>query len=285
MTMDYKKSVLWTIVGFGEETVPEGKKYWCDNRDNPHDDVIILHYPTEDEIVLRTPEEELPVKEGQLLICRHGENSSYGKLNPHERYACKWVALSGAGLAEHYEALKAQHGPVLLFGKTHPLLKGIDRLCSMINPKEPAEPVVLAGAIHRLIMSLFAHAESGFCATLSPVNLAIHQLVSAPLHPWNIKELAAQCGCSREHLTREFSVKYGQSPQEYLLKHRTERALYLLQHTALVLPIVASQSGFSNAASLARQIRIVTGQSPQKLRPAYKKGKSPKGKFKGLYNE
>ncbi|MGE4488535.1 MAG: AraC family transcriptional regulator [Kiritimatiellales bacterium] len=281
--MEYKKSVLWTVLGYGEENYPEGKKYWCDNRNIPHKDIIILHYALKGEITFRISGKDHPVQAGDMIICRHGENSSYGKHQLRMQYACKWVALSGAGLIDHCRELKSRHGPVLHFGKDHPISEGLKRLGSLINSKEPADPLVMAAAIHRLIISMFAHAESGFNKNLTPVNSAIHQLATTPLHPWNLKQLAAECGCSREHLSREFTAKYGISPRQHLMEHRTKRALYLLKHTALPLSAVAAQSGFSNTIALARQIQSATGKSPKKVRPVQRVS-SPKGKLQGLFD-
>lgn len=281
--MKYRKYVLWTVLGFGEETYPKGKKYLRNNRTKPHTDVVVLHYSLKGSIVLHGPDQDQTVPEGHLMICRHGEESSYEKTDTAKEYACLWINLSGAGLAEHFDALRAQHGSVFNLGSDHPILRGIRRLCELTNPKEPAEPLVMAAAIHRLTMAIYGQAEVGFCGQLSPVNLAIHRIVSSPLHPWNIKELAAQSGCSREYLSRKFAAQYGQSPQEYLMQHRSERALYLLKHTTLPITAVVAQTGFSNAYALNRQIKRITGKSPQQLRPA--EAPTPRGQFRGLFDE
>jgi AraC-like DNA-binding protein len=281
--MKYKKNVLWIVMGFGEERYPAGKKYFRDNKNKSHTDVITLHVTLKGTIVLHTPNEELLVPQGHLMICRHGDNSSYEKTDPKTDYACLWVNLSGAGLAEHYDALREEHGSIFNMGLDHPTLRGIRRLCELTNPKEPAAPLVMAAAIHRLTMALYGQVEVGFCGQLSPVNLAIHQIVSSPLHSWNIKELAAQCGCSREYFSRTFKRKYGKAPQEYLIHTRTERALYLLKHTALPASAIVAQTGFPSLTALSRHIQSTTGCSLKQLRPA--DSPIPRGQFRGLFDE
>lgn len=281
--MKYSKQVLWTVLGFGEERYPKGKRYSINYKNKPHKDILVLHYSLEGQIILQTPKKKQTVPEGHLLICRHGDACSCEKEKINSDYSCLWVTLCGAGLADHFHALRLQHGFVLNIGKDHPILLGIRRLCELTNPKEPADPLVMAGAIHRLTVSLYAHAEFGFCGQLSPVNLAIHRLVSSPLHAWNIKELAAKCGCSREHFSREFSARYNQSPQEYLMRCRSDRAIYLLKHTALPVTSIIAQTGFPNSTSLARCVRDLTGKTPQQLRPSA--SHIPRGQFRGLFDE
>lgn len=282
--MGEKTRVLWAVVGFGEERSPAGKPYWTDNQTNPYHDIVVLHYIKAGEMIYRTAEEEITLQKGDLLIYSHGEESSYEKTDLQTNYSGLRVNLSGAGLIEHCDVLRRQHGSVFNIGNDHPIVLGIERLCTLMDPKEPADPLVMAGAVHRLIMALFAQAESGFSGRISAVNLAIHRIASSPFYPWNLKYLAAECGCSREHLTREFTARYGVSPRQYLIQHRTERALYLLQHTALPLSAVASQSGFPNTSALARQIQIATGKSPKKHRPVQHIDKAPKGKLTGLFD-
>lgn len=282
--MGYKSSVLWAVVGYGEETSPAGKSYWADNQADSRHDIIVLHYVKAGEMIYRTVAEEIPVRPGDLLVYSQRESSSYEKADVQTDYSGLRVNLSGAGLTEHCEELRRQHGAVFNIGKDHPVMLGIERLCTLMDPKEPADPLVMAGAVHRLIMALFAQSETGFSGRISAVNLAIHRIASSPFYPWNLKHLAADCGCSREHLTREFTARYGASPRQYLIQHRTERALYLLQHTALPLSAVASQSGFPNTSALARQIQITTGKSPREHRPVQHIDKAPKGRLTGLFD-
>jgi AraC-like DNA-binding protein len=283
MSMKYIKHVLWTVMGFGEEQYPAGKKYFRDNKNKSHTDVITLHVTLKGEVVLHTPDGDQFAPAGHLVIYRHGDDSSYEKPDLESDFACLWVNLSGAGLAEHYDALRKEHGSVFNMGLNHPAVRGIRRLCDLVNPKEPADPLVMAAAIHRLTMALYGETAIGFRGSLSSVNQAIHRVVSSPLHAWSIKELTAQCGCSREYFSREFKKKHGESPRAYLIRCRTERALYLLKHTALPVGAIAAQTGFSSYAALSRQIKSSTGKSPCQLRPD--NPPMPHGQLRGMFDE
>lgn len=84
--------------------------------------------------------------------------------------------------------------------------------------------------------------------------------------PVGIKELAYAMGVSREHLTRTFSQRYGESPGAMLDRLRRARAQQLLRLTHLSLDEVARQSGFGHADTLARHCRRAFGKSPGALR-------------------
>ncbi|MGE4489527.1 MAG: helix-turn-helix domain-containing protein [Kiritimatiellales bacterium] len=281
-----KKSadILWTVSGFGEEQYPVGKTYERNNRLLPHKSLVTFHYTIRGTTEFRQPTESWTVPAGGLIICRHREPSSYWKKDPDTDYACLWMNLDGAGLAEHCDLLRDRYGSVFKLGEKHPMLRGIRRLCAMAASRELVEPLVMTAAIHRLIMGFFAQGEEGFYGNFSPVNAAIHRIVSTPLYNWNIKELAAQCGCSREYLSRKFSERYGQSPHEYLVRRRGERALNLLRYTTLPLSAIAAQTGFPSAPALARQIRNMTGKPPQQHRPD-KEIAIMRGRLTGLYDE
>lgn len=285
MSTANEKIILWTVLDFGESSYSAGTEYLRDNRQELPEGVVLLHCALNGEIVLHNSSGDQLVCSGNLMICQHGDGSSYGSATLTQDYSCLWVRLVGDGLPGHFGVLRDRYGSVLNLGVHHSIIPGIRRLCALTDPKDPADPLVMAAAVHRLVMSLFAYAEIGFHGKLTPVNQAIHCLVSAPFHAWNIKELAASCGCSREHLCREFSAQYGQSPQQFLVQYRGQRALYLLQHTALSISSIAAQTGFPSIASLDRQIRSMVGRTPQELRPMLHADKPPGGKLQGLYDE
>ena len=95
--------ILWTVIGFGEEVYPAGQEYRRDNRPQPHPDVVVLHYSLQGELILHQNEQEKTVPEEHLLICRNGDDSFYEKADIEDDYACLWISLRGAGLADHFE--------------------------------------------------------------------------------------------------------------------------------------------------------------------------------------
>lgn len=82
----------------------------------------------------------------------------------------------------------------------------------------------------------------------------------------SIAELASLTGYSSVHFTRMFKKATGQTPREYLIQHRINKAKHLLTETALSMIEVAYQSGFSSHAYFSTQFRRIVGTTPQAYR-------------------
>ncbi|KST67339.1 helix-turn-helix domain-containing protein [Mastigocoleus testarum] len=78
-----------------------------------------------------------------------------------------------------------------------------------------------------------------------------------------IADLANLTGYSSVHFTRMFKKATGQTPREYLIYHRINKAKDLLVNTKLSIIEVAFQSGFSSHAHFSTQFRRLVGTAPQ----------------------
>jgi AraC family transcriptional regulator len=81
-----------------------------------------------------------------------------------------------------------------------------------------------------------------------------------------IAELANLTGYSSVHFTRMFKKATGETPREYLIHHRINKAKQLLTVTSLSMIEVAFQSGFNSHAYFSTQFRRIIGTSPQAYR-------------------
>src|SRR5690606_8086483 len=116
-------------------------------------------------------------------------------------------------------------GSVRPLGLSHPLMREMDELIRLAQPQSATPPVMMAGAVHQFIMHLFEQAESKRLQTLSPAEQAIDHLLHHPHLPMTMEQIAARFGCSREHLSRLFKERFGQSPAAWLNDLRGQRAL------------------------------------------------------------
>lgn len=85
-------------------------------------------------------------------------------------------------------------------------------------------------------------------------------------------ELAALCGMSAAHFSREFRLAVGLPPHQYAMKLRLERArIALLADGARVLDI-AQECGFANASHFSRAFSSHYGQTPTVFRRQHRAG-------------
>lgn len=82
-------------------------------------------------------------------------------------------------------------------------------------------------------------------------------------------ELAAVAGLNHDHFIRVFKQSTDQTPHQYLIEQRVERAKQLMRTTALPLSEIALSCGFSDQSHLGVQFRLSTGSTPKQFRQSF----------------
>lgn len=91
-------------------------------------------------------------------------------------------------------------------------------------------------------------------------------------HRFTVKELAAECGMSREHFTRIFSRHAGISPAAFLRKRRLKAAEAMLRGSDLTLGEIAHETGFASGRHLMEAFRRYHGVTTEAYRSAAQTG-------------
>ena len=115
-----------------------------------------------------------------------------------------------------------------------------------------------------------AHSVQSRQTSLPPTPTVPHQrmrqlieFIEANLdQPLTLDAMAAQVGISPLYLARAFKAAIGQSPHQYVLARRIERAKELLRNTAIPIIDVALSVGFSSQSHLSHWMIRHTGVSP-----------------------
>ena len=87
--------------------------------------------------------------------------------------------------------------------------------------------------------------------------------------PLTVADLAAAAGLSRSHFSREFRQAFGESPHQYLLTRRLERAAALLRTTDWPVVDICFAVGSSSLGSFTTSFRRVYGTSPAAYRAGF----------------
>lgn len=82
----------------------------------------------------------------------------------------------------------------------------------------------------------------------------------------SLETLAACEGLSLYHFARQFKETVGQSPHQYVIHRRVQRARYLLKSTQLSIAQIASEVGFANQSHLNRHFKRIHGITPRQYR-------------------
>ena len=87
--------------------------------------------------------------------------------------------------------------------------------------------------------------------------------------PLSVGDLAAAAGLSPAHFSRRFKRTFGESPHQYLLTRRLERAADLLRTTDWPVTQICFAVGSQSLGSFTTSFRRVFGQSPAAYRDSF----------------
>lgn len=106
------------------------------------------------------------------------------------------------------------------------------------------------------------------------IHLARRLLQQQYAAPLTIDELSRQVAVSPYHLIRTFKRLYKQTPHQYLVGQRLEKAKQLLRHTDSSITDICLAVGFESLGSFSSLFRKSVGLSPR----AYRRRSRPNGR-------
>jgi transcriptional regulator GlxA family with amidase domain len=87
--------------------------------------------------------------------------------------------------------------------------------------------------------------------------------------PLTLANLASHANMSPRTFARRFGEETGVSPGQWLIQQRVNRARHLLESTGLSVDLIASQVGFTTAASLRQHMHAAIGVAPLAYRRTF----------------
>lgn len=215
--------------------------------------------------VLRRGRSLLECGPGHALLMREGSPTEYfyppGGTEP---WAFSWVNFSGA--EEVCEQMVRAHGDVVAFDPEGAVVALIEEIGQRYWMKSFADRYEVSELLGRLVAAMGRELASGGSLRRSAADLAMDYLRDHHRRPINVKEVAVRLSLSREHLTRIFREKSGESPAQFLRGLRLKTACALLRGTALPIGEVANLSGFGSPTHFCRAFRLARGETPLNYR-------------------
>jgi AraC-like DNA-binding protein len=87
--------------------------------------------------------------------------------------------------------------------------------------------------------------------------------------PLDLRRLAREAHVSPRHFSRSFRRVFGETPYQYLLSRRLERARHLLRTTEMPVAEICLEVGFTSVGSFTTTFTRYVGVSPTTFRKAY----------------
>ncbi|MBM4152612.1 MAG: helix-turn-helix domain-containing protein [Kiritimatiellaceae bacterium] len=134
------------------------------------------------------------------------------------------------------------------------------------------EAILLAKLIELIVYlsRLYSSSETTEAHSLLRVGRVIGALENDYAKDWKIDELLQIAHMSRSNLMRVFHKATGQSPIEYLIRLRIQKAMELLRNSARSITEIALDTGFNDSNYFSRQFRDALQLSPSALRKQQK---------------
>lgn len=210
---------------------------------------------------------EFLVPVGSALIALVPERSAYFFCaKDSSEWVFRWIDFDGESAMQLWGALRDRFGPVVDLGVDTGAGRALGRLIEGVADRSFRGLQVQAEMAHSVFLSCWHHLESQETGPPSPA-AALRELIREKY--WrvvNIKQLCAEAGQSREHLSRVFKRTYGMEPAAYLRQLRLVAAERLLLRSNLNIREIALRTGHAGPAQFTRSFIVANGCSPRAFR-------------------
>lgn len=229
----------------------EGGGYRRDNQLDPPNSALVIQHTEVGKAWLKTKHRVYEVPEDRAMLFIHGEESSYGA--GVEPYQLKFVSMTHTrSVSELFNNIRREFGSVVEMKKGGQADLLLDSIMNAFMAHE--DHLILAEDIYRLLIAIYREQLNRHQGD-DPVAYGRFLLESQYRSPRNMTEWAQEIGISREHFSREFHRRYGESPMAFLRHKRLEHAQILMETSPYSMARIAMLSGFSNEQALRRACR------------------------------
>jgi AraC-like DNA-binding protein len=135
--------------------------------------------------------------------------------------------------------------------------------------KAPGREVMLRAKLQELITYLsraYTQGNSTETQALLRVGEVIGTMENDFSKDWKLDDLAAIAHMSKNNLLKVFRKATNQSPIDYLMRLRIQRAMELLRQSDSSITEIAFKVGFNDSNYFTRQFRRVVGMPPRQFR-------------------
>ncbi len=244
-----------TIFGCLSETVSSPRYHWRSDRRGKQQ-FVIIQQTLSGHGLMEWENQTWEVPEGNAFICLVPERSAY-RFPPDatEPWRFSWLNFYGSLAQTLCRTLRTTYGPILpLPPRSEPGL-AFRALTAQAARRSPRDVCDMTQACFHFLIEWKRLLDRPQSRSSDPVETVRRICQSRFREPLGIKELAAQAGMTREHLTRIFTERTGTSPARYLRGLRVQAARGLLRHVPeITYKEAALRCGFPSVKALHRAL-------------------------------
>ncbi|GAB4174077.1 MAG: hypothetical protein Fur0032_13670 [Terrimicrobiaceae bacterium] len=244
------------------ESVRSGHYRWnCLNRgEKPQ---VILQRTLAGEGCLRVGNDVSRMEAGRVFVLVVPEDAEYW-FDPTvaDGWTFQWINIEGAWTRELWLGLRGRFSPTPPMDPRGAAARAFSLLIADFLANRLQDRLLQAEACYSFFLHWWQELEGGR-ENAATGHAALRRLIQRRhREPVNIKELCAEVGQSREHLTRAFRAAWGVEPASWMRELRLQAAETYIRHGASHLDDIARRVGFGSGRQLARAFRASRGVTP-----------------------
>ena len=216
--------------------------------------------------------EEYHVGPGESFLIEPGRIASYSA-DVDAPWVNAWIGFAGPKAQQFIEATEFRYSPVMKTGTE--LYHGIRSLTdTALSFRQPVLRYMHASSVlWKMMADLITQ------STLPEPKLMRSSYTERAIsiihrryrdHTCGVSEIASELCISREYFYTLFKNDTGQSPSQYLIDLRMEKACALLMESDYPVNLIAQYVGFYDHASFSKKFREWMGEAPNQYRKQHK---------------
>lgn len=243
-------------------------RYVCDQRyevrRDSYDSFLIL-YVSRGAGYVYQEDRRLPLSEGSFLLLDCHRPHRYGT---DSQWEILWIHFDGRQARDYYDYILQNKGLVFIFPDSYRATHSLDKIYRMYHHEKRAVEALISQSILALLTEfILARTNSERAMSRSSsIDELLTFITESIDQPLSVETMAKKMSLSPFYFTRVFKRETGQSPHEYLINARVNRAKFYLKTTDLALKEIAYRCGFSNESSFCTTFKRLSAFTPMEYR-------------------
>jgi len=268
METESARSIEVTVPYYSHrKQVVANSRYRWNCWDRGSNSFVILQWTHSGEGIFEGKEGRFRVSADHAFIAIVPEQSTYYYPPEHrEPWVFSWLNFYGSLACDLFLKFKTEFGPVVPLVARGAAAASLRRLLTKSARIESSDRFQTSLQAYTFLLEWWREALQPPHQREDRLKHALRFSKEHFREPLGVKELANEAGMSREHFSRIFTERTGESPSEYLQRLRMNEATTLVQETDLPLREIAMRSGFYSERHLMRTFQRVHGLAPSQYR-------------------
>ncbi len=230
-----------------------------------------LSYTLSGEGRFKIGDKVIPMLPGMAFLQKHNDarNAYYYPENGTEPWHFIWISFYSPTVEKMVKTITDNYGQIYHLPQESSLVRTLFDYENDHDSLRFISPFEGARLITDILMDLGNYVLPEENRKRLPVRLIKHAqeyIHNNMYKAMNVEDIAAECGVSREHLSRVFKEQLNESPLNYLNKRRIRHACRLLVSSNLSCKEIAGRVGFDSAVSFNRAFKRLTRLTPGEVR-------------------